>query len=806
MNVPTLSPKWKKTLATARYILLRTVYALCSVLLVVLFTGIFCLGAFGIYVRTYLLPEAKVDPGSIDMNYSTVIRYTDENGHKQELTRLYGSENRIWVNYEEISKYLRDAFIAIEDERFESHKGVDWKRTIGAAVSLFMPSAPNFGGSTLTQQLIKNLTGDSDVTIQRKVLEILRALELERNYSKEQIIEMYLNTINLSQGCYGVSSAAYVYFDKAVKDLTLAECACIAAITNSPTYYDPFQNPINNKERQELILGKMRKLGKISQVEYEEAMAEELKFASGENHSDTGDVYSYFVDQLIRELVTELKAMGYSETMAYKMIYAGGLTVDATIDPKVQAAIEQVYTDRNNFPAMKGTTQPESAMAIFSPEGELLGVVGGIGTKYGNLTLNRASSKRQPGSSIKPLSVYAPALEYGLITPYSVRDDSPSKLISASGSLVEASSAILLPELSLNPWPANQSRTYRGLTTVDYAVAHSLNTIPVRLLDELTLESAFSFATENMGLDLLRNENIGGTYYNDLTYAALALGGTSRGVSLLEMTAAYVPFVGSGIYRDVTTYTTVTDSEGNVLIDHSDDNHLAVSEQTAYYMRSMLESAVTSGTATAANLTGFSVAGKTGTTSSDYDRWFIGFTPYYVGGVWFGFDQNKEIAGLSYNPSVRIWKQVMEILHEDKADAVFEEPQGLQTYSYCMDSGGIPTAACYNDERGSRVAYARVFPEDAPLDRCSLHAEVGLCRETGSLAGPTCPEVDQVVKLNMYRYFAVPNVAIADERYTVHLDGVLSDYILKYYYPAISTTAEKAVEGRCYRHKVDIPY
>lgn len=804
LKLPEVPEKTKEKIGKAEKVLLIAGKVLATMLLVCVFTGILCAGAFGLYVRKYLQPKADIDVGSINMNYSSVIYATNAStGEKTELTRLYGSENRVWANYDQIPKNLANAFIAIEDERFESHKGVDWKRTIGATINLILPFSSNFGGSTITQQVVKNLTGDNEPTIQRKVLEILRALNVERKLSKDQIMEIYLNTINLSQGCYGVSSAAYVYFGKEVSDLSLAECACIAGITNSPTYYDPFQNPDNNKRRQELILGKMLELGKISKAEHDQAVAEKLAFRKyDEEDSETKDVRSYFVDLLTTELISELKeTFGYSNTIAYKMLYAGGLSIEATIDPAVQAAMEQAYKDRSNFPTVKGTTQLESAMVIFSPDGRLLGLVGGIGEKYGNLVLNRAVSRRSPGSSIKPISVYAPAIEYGLITPYSVLDDSPAKLINSSGALVEPESAILLGPTGLSAWPANQSRTYAGRTTVMSAVAKSLNTVAVRTLDLMSLDTAFDFATENFGLSLMRQETINGTYYNDLTYSALALGGVSRGVSLLELTAAYVPFLNDGLYTKPTTYLRVLDADGNVLIDHTAGESVAISQNTAYYMRAMLENVVKNGTGTAAALNGIAVAGKTGTTSNDYDRWFVGFTPYYVGGVWFGFDQQKEITGLSGNPSVATWKKVMEILHADKASTAFETPAELQTYSYCLDSGGIPTAACKSDPRGSRVAYGKFLPKDAPKSLCTLHTTVRICGESGKLARAYCPEetIQTASRLNLYRYFAVPNIEVADERYTVHFEGALSERILSYYYPATCKDGS-ALEGQCTIH------
>jgi penicillin-binding protein 1A len=733
------------------------------------------------------------------MNLTSKIYYTDsETGERVELTQLYGSQNRVWVNYDEIPKDLIDAFIAIEDERFYSHKGVDWRRTLGAVMNVVMPFSGNFGGSTLTQQLIKNLTDEKDVTIQRKALEILRALNLERRLSKEQILEMYLNTVYLGQNAYGIRAAAEVYFGKPVSELTLAECASLAGITNSPTYYDPFQNRTNNKRRQKLILAKMLELGSITENEYRAALKEPLNFHSGDGEETKDEIRSYFVDLLINQIISDLKKeYNYSEAVCYKLLYSGGLQIEATIDPKVQAAMEQVFSDRSNFPIMKGTTQPEAAMVVLSPEGNLLGVVGGIGEKYGNRVLNRAVSRRQVGSAIKPVTVYAPALEYRRITPYTIFDDSPPMLINSKTGILIDPEQVTGDMTDLAVWPVNSNRRYTGLVTATDAVARSLNTVAVRVLDLITPQTSYDFATKNMGLSLTETE---------IGYSALALGGTNRGVSLLEMTAAYVPFLNSGIYREPSTYFRVLDSEGAVLLDKTNTDRIAISPQTSYYMRSMLESVMRSGTGTSGRISGFSTAGKTGTTSSDYDRWFIGFTPYYVGGVWFGFDINKEISGISYNPSLATWKKVMDILHEDKAPAAFPEPTELETHAYCLDSGMIPTAACQADSRGRRVAYGKFFPGDAPVTVCNKHVFVDVCTESGDVANSYCPEetVERKAYPAYYRYFALPNVVVEDEHYMVHLPGALSEAILQRYYPAISRTGH-AIEGSCTVHTHETP-
>lgn len=792
--------------------------AAVTVLLIIVFTGVICVAVFGLYVKAYLLPRANIDIGNINMNLTSVIYYKDsETGQQVELTRLYGSENRVWVNYSEIPQDLIDAVIAIEDERFESHKGFDWKRTLAAAVNVVMPFSGNFGGSTITQQLVKNLTEENEITIQRKVLEILRALNLERKLTKEQIMEMYLNTINLSQGCYGVSSAAYVYFGKEVKDLTLAECACLAGITNSPTYYDPFQNRDNNKGRQELILAKMLQLGKITKEEYRQALNEKLNFRnpSEEQEEKSSNVQSYFIDFLITEIISELQAKyGYSETIAYKMLYAGGLTIEATIDPKVQAEVEKIYNDRKNFPSVKGTTQLESAAVVYSTDGRLLAMVGGIGAKPGNLVFNRALSKRQTGSATKPVTVFAPALEYGYITPYSVWDDSPPFLIDENGIVYTPEQVVKEKQKEkeqekeekkkFTAWPANSTRIYTGHQTIKTAVAKSINAVAVRVLDKLTPEVSFEFATKNLGLDLIREKTINGKTYTDIGYSALALGGYSEGVSLLQLTAAYVPFVNNGYYREPTSFTRVLDSEGNVLLDNTDNEHYAMSPKTAYYMRSILEAVVSEGTGSNAIISGYGVAGKTGTTSKNYDRWFIGMTPYYVAGIWYGFDINKEIL-LNVNPAPGTWKNVMTALLADKEKARFVDPEGLETYSYCRDSGNTPKEACKHDIRGSRVAYGKFFPEDRPTKTCEKHQFVNLCTESGKIASPFCPEsaLNRVSMLRLYRYFAIPGVAVSDEKYCVHYPEDLTPDILANYYPAYGSGA---VDGYCNIHMHTDPW
>lgn len=394
---------------------------LLGFVLVVAVVFIVCFSVIAIYGYSFVHgdPVFNLTEEKYSQNQTSFIYGYDSDGNQVELTRLHGEENRIWVDLDDMSPHLKDAFIAIEDQRFEKHHGVDWIRTIGVIVK---PSNSGQGGSTITQQLIKNLTDEKDVTIVRKFNEILSALNLERNYSKDEIIEAYLNTINLSEGCYGVKTAAETYFGKDVSDLNIAECASIAAITQSPGKYDPLRKPENNRQRQLRILEEMLSQGFITQEEYDEAVAYEMVFTNSENYqgsqvsdsesgSNENKIDSYYVDYVVKTVLEDLQKMGYTERKAKSLLYGGGLKIYTAVDFDVQNALEDVY---ENYKRMPDETV-QGAMVVMNYEGRVLGLVGGTGEYSGSLELNRAfQSYRQPGSSIKPLSVYGPAFEKSL--------------------------------------------------------------------------------------------------------------------------------------------------------------------------------------------------------------------------------------------------------------------------------------------------------------------------------------------------------------------------------------------------------
>ena len=654
---------------------------LLGFVLVVAVVFIVCFSVIAIYGYSYVHgdPVFNLTEEKYSQNQTSFIYGYDSDGNEVELTRLHGEENRIWVDLENMSPHMKDAFIAIEDERFMKHHGVDWIRTIGVIVK---PSNHGQGGSTITQQLIKNLTDEKDVTIVRKFNEILSALNLEKNYSKDEIIEAYLNTIYLSEGCYGVKTAAETYFGKDVADLNIAECASIAAITQYPNAYDPLRKPENNRKRQLTILERMLNQGFITQEEYDEAVAYEMVFTNSENYqgsqvsdsessSNENNISSYYVDYVIKTVQNDLQKMGYTERKARQLLYGGGLKIYTAMDADVQAALEDVY---ENYRRMPDETV-QGAMVVMNYEGRVLGLVGGTGEYSGSLELNRAfQSYRQPGSSIKPLSVYGPAFEKSL------QDDSVDIYWST---LVEDRP---LKVIDGDPWPTNEGGGYSGSRlTIQRGIANSLNTISARTLDMIGVDYSYDYITNRFHISSLSDAF-------DCDYAPLATGSLTQGISVLEMTAAYATFGNGGAYYQPYCYYKIEDSQGNVLIetDAASTKEQALSESTGWLMNKILQTVMTSGTGRYYKIDGVECFGKTGTTTDSKDRWFVGGTPEYVAAVWYGYDMPKEIVyRLSYNPAGTIWNTVMDEIYEAKGKNVTEFPEydGIVQRSYDSSTG-----------------------------------------------------------------------------------------------------------------------
>ena len=670
---------------------------------------------------------------------STLYYYeNDEARIKDNATALegediYGGFRNAPVEYEDIPQDLIDAFISIEDKRFFKHNGVDWKRTVGATANYFFKFRNEFGGSTITQQLIKNVTGEDAYSLKRKLQEIFWAVDLESKMSKEEILCSYLNIINLSNGCYGVGAAAKYYFSKEVSELTLEECVAIAAITNNPSYYDLKNNPQNNKKRRNLILSEMLSQGYITQEEYDAALSKEvpLNLQNGNN-----GINNWYVDMVLEDVIDDLvKEKGYTRDRASKLIYTGGLKIYTAMDIEIQSLLEEYYANLKNFQQTGSGEEPQSAMIIINPyNGAILGVAGAIGEKQGNRLQNYATDAKRPaGSVIKPLSVYALALEKGIVNWATVYDDTPVNFSNAQ----EPTQA--------NAWPKNVTRTYRGLTNVNYAIEQSVNTVSVKVLEDVGLDDSFDFLKNKLHIDsLIESKTLeNGATITDKDYAALGLGQFNYGVSLLETTAAYSIFVNKGIYSEPRSYYKVTDANGNIILESEYRGEAVISEENAIIMTKMLQNVLSNGTAKSVTLQeSVECAGKTGTTQDNCDRWYIGYTPYYVGGVWYGYEYPKSLNASTNKICIETWDKIMTELHRKYISEEnlrgFDNSENIVTAEYCKDSGLLICDACEKDPRGERAEVGYFVKGTEPTQKCKTHTLVRYDESEGCIASNEC--------------------------------------------------------------------
>lgn len=724
-----------------------------TLLLVFVVTLTIFSGIFMAYINSTMRGKVEVYLDEFETKVSTELYSQDpDTGEWVMYQTLYlNSENRIWTDLEDIPKYLQKAAIAIEDKRFEKHHGVDWKGTTRAIVyTLFGKNVQ--GGSTITQQLVKNVTGDNEVTVKRKITEIYRALELEKRYEKDEILEAYLNEVFFGQSCYGVVTASRMYFNKDVSDLTLAECASLMGITNNPSMYDPTLSSWtreNNRERQLTILGAMLEQGKISQEEYDAAKAEDIVFSNGftisgkyvgsdgtatepepeEPPTDDTDSpadeeeptikgrYSWFTEAMIGDVADALvekygitdKARDNGTTytayeQAWDMVHGKGYKIYTTQNPKYQKIAEDVCYDLSNIPYTSSYTnsageqvedQLQIALTIVDPtNGYVVAMIGGAGEKQADRVWNWAVNARQCGSAIKPLSTYAPALDDGTINGASVIDDYPMLL---NGDV----------------WPRNANWRYQGLTALHKALAQSLNTCAVRTNLAYGVDRSYEFLVNKLGFENL-------TYTDSQQVGNMALGGFEKGVTTEEMAAAFATFVNEGVYTKPRTFVRVEDANGNVILENEAQSTVAMKNTTAAIINHLLQEAALNGTGYEAQFSGMHIAGKTGSTNSNKDRYFVGYTPYYSCAVWAGYEHNQRIVA-SGNPCSAIFRKVMSAIHEELPDKDFFSCAGLTSVAVCADSGMLASENCALDVRGSRVYTALVAADNAPTSVCTMH-------------------------------------------------------------------------------------
>lgn len=685
---------------------------LITLVLIGVLCGCFCGIAFAMYVHIYINPSAQETAAEISkglgLNLNSFIYAKESDSDEYTLYEtIKGKENREWVDSDKIPDTLKNAVVAIEDERFYKHHGVDWVRTIGA-VKGWLLGGTQYGGSTITQQLIKNITADNDYSVKRKVNEIFRAFALEKEIDdKDRILVMYLNTIFLGYNSYGVQTAAMQYFDKDVSQLDLAESAVLAGLTNNPSIYDVYNHPEKVKERQETILAQMLDQKMISQEEYDAAVAEELHYRPYEEYQqEIKSTYSYFTDEVIKDVINDLMTeKGYSRLVAENMVYSGGLNIYATIDTKVQNALDEVWANADNFPNTEKYGEiPQSAMVITDKQGNIVGIAGGRGEKTSSRGFSYASdARRQPGSSIKPLATYGPAMDAGIATPDTTVYD-----------------RALIQDEEGNPWPMNDGKYPTGRAmTVKEGMTRSLNTISAQLLKQLTPQKSYEFMTQQLGFKLVDSRtNEDGTVQSDIDLAPLALGALTDGVTVREMAGGFSTFINDGVYGGTRTYTKVTDSEGNTIMENTPNTDKGFTNvRTAYYMLDCLQNVTAHGTAYGIQLDGVETGGKTGTTTSNTDIWFCGITPKYSGAVWVGYEHNYRLDGLYGRNAANIWLAVMQKVHAGDSGLVFDShPQDFEEVTYCMDTGLLASGAC---RAAGRAATGRFWKDKVPTETCS---------------------------------------------------------------------------------------
>ena len=818
-------PHWALKLLYRVWMVVFTVakVAIAAAVTVALIFGI-CLvvfiGSLSDFLESDVLKDACIDLSDTVKDSNSFVYYYDSNGNVQMQQKIFADVYTSWADYEDIPEDLIHAAIAIEDKRFYEHQGVDWVTTVKACAGMFFGDA-DAGGSTITQQLVKNHTGDNDVTVQRKLLEIFRANDIEKRYDKEVIMEYYLNEIWFGRKCQGVRTAAAKYFGKELEMLTTAECASLISITNNPSMYDPYGTSVyaltkggeemngyqRNNYRKNLVLNEMLKQGWLTQEEYDAAFAQEIvnkdgvdledQFANCKNdecnyrglvstyihkndsyfcpvcNTDAGisegaslQVYSYFTDTVIEDVamaLAERDGMTWNnETKAYYKSYISraGLHIYSTMDMEVQNQVDKIYTDLSQIPRTRGSSQLQSAIVVIDNEtGDIVAISGGVGEKIVHDGLNRAiDSELQSGSSIKPISVYGPAFNIDGYSPATIIKDMPLKYNGSTG------------------WPKNDNRKYNYSLTLHDAIVHSVNAVAANTLDEIGLSYAYDFAKNKFGLSTLTRSYImpNGTIKTDEDYAPLAAGAQTVGVTVRDMANAFSTFAYNGVRRQARTWLYVYDSNGNLVLENKQTSEQILSEKAVNYMNYCLEDAVAGGTGTEARIKNAYVYGKTGTTASNKDRWFCGFTKYYTAAIWCGYDQPEQIfmRGGVNNPSAYLFSKVLTPLHEGvkKADTGMVNWSGFTTVEVCLDCGKLATEACEKDVRAgsgfTRVAKARVHRSDAPKQRCDCHTLVEYC-SGGGVATDWC------------KLFALENQATIEEKALVRITAQKFEEIKK---------------------------
>lgn len=629
--------------------------------------------------------SVKIDLTEYKQTYTSYL-YANGSGDNRsqpvQKLSLHSGEQRMWVDYAKIPKAMKNAMVSIEDKRFWEHNGVDWKRTAGAMLNL-VGGAESYGGSTITQQLIKNLTQEDEVSLTRKVKEIFRAINLEKKYSKEQILEAYLNCVPFGSGTQGVQAAANLYFGKNIQDCDIAQCAAIAGITQNPARYTPLVHKDNNQKRQQTVLTAMHDQKRITDAEYAQAMkeSENMTFVGKKGSDTSNQVWDWYTEAVIRDVQTALmNKYSCSFSAASNMIYSSGLKIYSAEDQNLQK-IAQDYILKSGI--LDDDKQIQTGFCAVGYDGRVLATVGSRNQKKANLVNSYSTMlKFQSGSSVKPISTYAPALDKGQITFSSLVKDEKVDNYFPDGSA------------GPNNWSSDtQSAVCHGNVTVQEALSHSYNCAAAQVCKAYGITSSYNFMVRKLG------------FSNSLTkedsqlLGNMALGGQTQGVTVLNMAAAYEIFGNGGKYYQPYTFYKVLDHNGNVIIDNTTKAPVqAINSVSASIMNRLLRTVITDGTGTAANIDGWDVVGKTGTTDNDVNSWFVGCNPYASGAVWTGYGKNKTLSSTRYSKA--IWKGIFEKYLASKAQKDFTFDGSMVKKSYCVQTGLLASSNCPDTKEG----------------------------------------------------------------------------------------------------------
>ena len=692
----------------------KVLRAIAAVILV----GIIVMCIAGCVLTVWVFDTLNNDQQMLDLSMQkakyTTIFYADDG--ETELARAYDPEagNRIWVDYDKMPQQLLDAVVAVEDKRFWEHNGVDFLTTSKAGISAILQKigltgfygGATPGASTITQQVVRNITNDRAVDgaegWARKLREIFRALNVEKYYTKQQIIETYLNLASFSQNCSGIQAAANVLFNKDVSELTVAECATIVGTTKNPYAYDPYTHWEANQQRKEYILGLMLEQGKLTKEEYNAAISQEIVLATGTNSNAT--IQTWFVDYVTDEVCRDLaEKQGITEAEAYQNLISGGYRIYTTCEERVQDILEDYYASPDNFPAVNNEEYPQSAFVITDTNGAIKGIVGGNRGKEGNRIWNRASdTTRQIGSTIKPITSYVLGIEKDIITYSTVIED---RQVVVNPDEVSYSQPLWVPK--------NEYNSFKGFVTVRTAIIRSINTVAVQITQKLGTTTSYDFLKYSLNVDTLTA--------GDDSYSPMALGSLSKGMTLVKLAGAYQMFGNGGVRTEPYSYIRVEDTFGNVILEKNTVPNRVISAETATVMNRLLQEVTGSeGTGAAANLGAMNipVAGKTGTTDDSVDQWFVGVTPYYVGVCWLGYDsryQTDDQGNIKYYangnpipnsiryssyPPPKIWKAIMSQVHEGVSGKSFETSNNVTAYQYCKLTGMLAGDGCTETATG----------------------------------------------------------------------------------------------------------